>query len=125
MGGTGRGTQSRYMQKEEFIIPKRKKKKEHLCAQPCAKCSCCKGREPYGAPSPGDMQRENEKIGPETASARGHVWQREETLEGRSRDGQESGGQLTQRGQSSLQQVKAVSRPGLSWSLRYEAERES
>lgn len=78
MGGTGRGHKADAeiapCRKKSSLFQKRKKKKnEHLCAQPCAKCSHCKGREPYGAPSPGDMKRENKMTGPETASARGHV----------------------------------------------------
>lgn len=79
--GYREGTQSRCRvapcRKKSSCFQKGRKKNffDHLCAQPRAKCSHCKGREPCGAPSPGDMKRESEMMGSETASARGHAWQ--------------------------------------------------
>ena len=112
---------NRTMQKEELIIPKKEGKKnffEHLCAQPRAKCSHCKGREPWGAPSPGAMERESERMGQRQ--------QVQEDMPGRGRGHwEEEAGWAGERGSahSGDGAGRAPQLPGTSWSLSYKAGR--
>lgn len=105
------------MQKEELMLPKGREKNFLIICVPSPVLSVHTMQRALWGPSPGDMKRESEMMGSETASARGHAWQSEETLGGRSGMGRGAGVSS----HSGDGQFHTATRT--SWSLRYKAGR--